>query len=65
MDIDMEFGQIINNSIQGEIMLHLSDRLVCGIRAIKFIHLKFGIQFTMKGVGMKGHGMGGVNALLV
>jgi hypothetical protein len=57
-EIIMKFGQLINNSMQGEIMFHLSDP-ACGIRAIKFVHLnsrKMGV--TMKGVGMKGHIMG-------
>jgi hypothetical protein len=56
---DMKFGQIISNSMQGEIMFHLSNPSY-GVQAIKFIHINFGkMKVMMKGVGMKGHGMGG------
>jgi hypothetical protein len=42
-------------------MLHLGDPSY-GIEAIKFVDLNLGkTRFTLKGVGMKGHSMGGVN----
>jgi hypothetical protein len=53
------FDQLITNSMQNKIILYLGDP-AHGIRAIKFIGLKSGkMGVTMKGVGMKGHCMGG------
>jgi hypothetical protein len=49
--------------MQRKIMFHLDDP-TNGIRAIKFIDLKWGkTGVTQKGVGMKGHNMGGVNTI--
>jgi surfactin synthase thioesterase subunit len=51
--------------MKGEIMFHLSDP-THGIRAIKFVHLNYGkMEVMRKGVGMKGHSMGGCNAFEV
>jgi hypothetical protein len=59
-DTDMKFGQIVCNAMQGEIMFHLSNP-AGGVQAIKFSHIDFGkMKIKMKGVGMKGHVMGGV-----
>jgi hypothetical protein len=55
----MDFFQLISNSMQRKIMLHLGDP-AHGIGAIKFIDLNLGkMGVMMKGVGMKGHSMGG------
>jgi hypothetical protein len=57
------FGHLISNAMQREIILHLGDP-ACGIIAIKVIDLnlrKTGVM--IKGVGMKGHRMGGVNTI--
>jgi hypothetical protein len=58
-----KFGQLISNAMQRKIMLHLGDP-AHGIKAIKFIDLNSGkTRATMKGVGLKGHSMGGVNTI--
>jgi hypothetical protein len=60
----MKFVQLISNAMQRKIMLHLGDA-AHGIRAIKFIDLNSGkTGVMMKGVGMKGDSMGGVNIIL-
>jgi hypothetical protein len=59
----MKFGQLINSTMQGEIMFNLSDPSHV-MQAINFIDLNSGkIRDMMKGVGMKGHSMGGVNII--
>jgi hypothetical protein len=53
-----QFGQLISNVVQREIVFHLSDP-TSGIRAIKFVHLHArGTHFPLKFVGRKRGGMG-------
>jgi hypothetical protein len=60
-----EFGQLISNVIQREIVFHLSDP-TCGIRAIKFVHLHMrGMQVPLKVVGRKRGGLGGFRTFRV
>jgi len=59
----IKFGQLINNSMQREIMFHLNDPYR-GVKTIKFIDLnsrKTGVM--MKGVGLKSYRMGGINTI--
>ena len=56
-----KFGQLISNTMQRKIMLHLSDP-TCRIGAIKFIDLNMGkTGVTLKGVGLKMQRMRGIN----
>jgi hypothetical protein len=58
-----KFGQLTDNAMQREIMLHLSDP-TCGVEAIKFIDLNSKkTRVMMKGVGLKNHRMGGINTV--
>jgi hypothetical protein len=54
-DTIIKFGHIINNSMEGEIMFHLSDP--CSeIRSIKCFYFKSGKARVMRnGIRMKGH----------
>jgi hypothetical protein len=59
----MNFFQLVDNSMQREILLNLSDP-TRGVGEIKFIDLNSGkTGVTMKGVGLKNHRMGGINTI--
>jgi hypothetical protein len=59
----MKFFQLINNTMQRKIILHLSDP-THGFGAIKFIDLNVGkMGVTMKGFGLKYHRIGGINTI--
>jgi hypothetical protein len=48
-----EFGKLISNVVQREIMFHLGDP-TGGIRAIKFVHIHSRKEkFPLKGMGLK------------
>jgi hypothetical protein len=62
-NIITNFFQLTSNAMQRQIILYLGDPNH-GIIAIKFIDLNSGNTWVMmKGVGMKGHSLGGIKTI--